>query len=90
MSQLDLFGNPITEPTPIIKSAKDEDDALRVVWRPYKGPSTGCQTCIAGFMMFAQPNITPAKWVRRDANGEILFCYAHKFETQDLEHRGIR
>lgn len=86
MSDVDLFGNPITAPVPVVRSAKDEDDARQVVWRPYKGPSTICHDCAEDY---GRAGISPAQWVRRSPDGERFFCYRHKFEEQDRERRGI-
>lgn len=87
MSDVDLFGNPITAPVPVVRSAKDVDDALQVVWRPYKGPAAPCWDCINET---GRTGVGAAKWVRRDPDGERLLCYRHKFEAQDREHRGNR
>lgn len=86
---LDLFGNPITAPTPIVQSAKDKDDALQVVWRPYKGSSVPCQECTTQYMLGRRSGVTSAKWVRREGEHELYLCYPHKAERLDRENRGI-
>lgn len=85
---LDLFGNPITAPTPIVQSAKDVDDALKVVWRPYKGASMVCQDCAFEFSMGKRPTIASARHIRREGDDERLLCYPHKAERLDRDSSG--
>lgn len=68
------------------RSAKDEDDALKIGWRRYNGAPWMCTRCVTNHRAGLQMSIEHAKYLRIGPEGvNTPFCLPHKQEQYEKD-----
>lgn len=81
MSDLDLFGNPITAPVPRVPTAKDLDDAAQISYRRYSGPGSLC----AENPKDPERQCRTVMWLRTHGERTMFLCQVHRQWYVDRE-----